>query len=603
MTHAHGRRFGGDARPHPRSHRGGSAARPRPRREAEELHTLLGAIDGRGYKAYEEIEGSYDLRACVLFVDHVQRDPFASPSRLRVHVSRDASGLPRDLATNKVRRIAAQDYLARAFRRAIARHARGAGRGSGQSGRIAIDAGGQEVLERSAVGINDERVEARFTVGLPAVGRRVLGREAAAMLLQELPRIVDDALLARALDAEALRHHLDVVEDQDVLRRALDERGLVAFAADGSVLPRRSGIDDRPLATAEVVPLCAPLELRVTLTAPHRGEVTGLGIPRGVTLIVGGGFHGKSTLLTAIERGVYDHVPGDGREYVVTDERAVKIRAEDGRRIAQTDISPFIRNLPFGKETVRFSTDNASGSTSQVAGIMEALEVGARVLLMDEDTSATNFMIRDARMQMLVAREHEPITPFVDKVRQLADEHHVATTLVMGGSGDYFDVADTVIMMKAYRPLDVTRRCREIAGSCARLRQFEGGDAFGALPARRPLAASFDARRGKRDVKISTRDRRAILYGTTLLDLAALEQLVDGSQTRAIGLALHYFARHLAEDAASLRAALQELDRRLECEGLDVLSPHPLLGDLARPRIDEIAAAINRLRSLRVAAE
>ena len=169
-----------------------------------------------------------------------------------------------------------------------------------------------------------------------------------------------------------------------------------------------------------------------------------------------------------MELGIYSHIPGDGREYVATDPKAVKIRAEDGRFVEKVNISPFIKSLPLLRDTLRFSTDNASGSTSQAANIMEALEMGARVLLIDEDTSATNFMIRDRRMQELVQKAHEPITPFIDKVRQLYQDQRVSTILVMGGSGDYFEAADTVIWMNNYRPFAVTRESpgdrRKISG-------------------------------------------------------------------------------------------------------------------------------------------
>ena len=178
------------------------------------------------------------------------------------------------------------------------------------------------------------------------------------------------------------------------------------------LLPRRSGVDDRPLEGGGVVPFRSPESLRVVLQAPNAGSVPGMGVPVGVTLVVGGGFHGKSTLLRALEAGVYNHRPGDGRERVVSDPDTVKVRAEDGRAVAGVDISAFIDGLPLGQDTHHFTTPNASGSTSQAATIVEALESGAHALLVDEDTSATNFMLRDRRMQSLVPKDAEPITPF-----------------------------------------------------------------------------------------------------------------------------------------------------------------------------------------------
>ena len=563
----------------------------------EDLKRTISRIDGRGYKAYNDIKGEYDFGPYYLIIDHVQGDPFASPSRIRIRLPIEKTGIPGDLWGKRVRRIALCDYLARQFHRAIRRLAKGH-RGMGKSGLVDIDTGGQEILERSAVIIDDRDLEIRFVVGLPAAGRTILGREALEIFFEEIPQIVNGSLYYRSIDQKELQSHVDVAEDQEFLRGLLDERGLVAFVAVDSVLPRRSGVDDRPLGT-EAIPLRSPSELELEMELPHRGRINGMGIPKGVTLIVGGGFHGKSTLLNAIERGMYNHIPGDGREFVVTNSATVKIRAEDGRRIEKVNISPFINNLPFGKDTMRFSTDNASGSTSQAANIIEALEIGAKVLLIDEDTSATNFMVRDERMQELVAKAKEPITPFVDKVRKLYTNLGVSTILVMGGSGDYFDVADTVIMMDNYQPFCVTNRVKAIVSKHASQRIDEGGSDFGEITRRRPLSTSFDPSRGKREVKIDAKGLRTILYGTTSIDLSYLEQLVDISQTRTIGLMIHYYSEKYLHRSRSLREGIELVMRDAEERGLDCLIMYKL-GNLAMPRIFEIAGAINRMRSLKV---
>ncbi|MBI5166191.1 MAG: ABC-ATPase domain-containing protein [candidate division NC10 bacterium] len=565
------------------------------------LQEILRRIDGRGYKAYQDIKGVYETGEFLLSIDHVQGDPFASPSRLSVKVPLEESGFPPELYSSKVRRIALQDYLARAFDMGIAAIASGR-RGTGRSGLIAIDAGGQEVLERNAVLIEGKWLEARFVVGLPAAGRTVLGHQAEEMLCGELPEIVRRALYYRSHDGKKVQMHVESIEDQEFLRAKLKGKGLVAFIGNGSILPRRSGVDERPLrpgADQVVVPFHSPPDLEVEFHLPNKGLVRGMGIPQGITLIVGGGFHGKSTLLRAIERGVYNHIPGDGRELVVTLPEAVKIRAEDGRFVEKVNISPFIGDLPYSKGTKAFSTENASGSTSQAANIMEALEVGARLLLIDEDTSATNFMIRDERMQELVSKDKEPITPFMDKARQLFHDHGVSTILVMGGSGDYFEIADTVILMEEYHPRHVTRQVREILKALPGRRRPEGGEVFGEIPSRRPLPESFDPSRGSRDVKIDAKGLKAILFGTTAIDLSAVEQLVDLSQTRAIGEAIFYYASNYARRGLSLKEGLDLLMADLDRGGLDILVPYKA-GNLARPRVFELAAAINRMRSLKV---
>jgi len=475
-----------------------------------------------------------------------------------------------------------------------------------------VDAGAQEVLERTAVVIDESGgVELRLQVGLPAGGRRILGRQAEALLCQDLPDAMRQALCWAGRAPAGAYRFVECVEDQEHVRDRLVELGLVAFVADGALLPRESGASDRPLEAGRAVPFQAPASLRVEIPVPNGAGservLHGLGVPEGVTLIVGGGYHGKSTLLRALERGVYAHVPDDGREAVVTRPDAVKIRAEDGRSVERVDVSGFIGTLPHGRTTTGFRSDSASGSTSQAANIVEALEAGASVLLLDEDTSATNFMVRDARMQALVAREHEPITPFVDRIRELYDTHRVSTVLVMGGSGDYFDVADTVVRMRDYLPEEATAEARRIAADHPTGRAREVAGPMSTPPARVADPRSFDPSRGRRDVKIDARGLDEISYGTHSIDLRAVEQLVDRSQTRAVGLAIQLCVERFMDGERTLPEVLDRLDAVLADEGLEVLSPfgrggrHP--GDLARPRRLEVAAAINRLRTLRVRAE
>ncbi len=561
------------------------------------LKHILRRIDGRGYKAYLDIKGEYDFGGHSLFIDHVQGDPFASPSRVRVRVSIERAGFPSDTFSNKSRMIAFCDFLTRSFAVAARRYAHGS-RGTGKSGLIAIDTSGQEILERTSVIVSNEFVEARFRMGLPAFGRRIASRHAEAMLFDELGRIVSSSLMYKSLNKKALYTHVESVEDADALREKIVELGFVAFIADGSILPRASGIDPRPLVKGEVIPFKSPDSLRISIELPNRGTVHGMGIPRGKTLIVGGGYHGKSTLLNAVELGVYNHIPGDGRELAVSCPSLVKIRAEDGRRIEKVDISPFISNLPFGRSTKAFSTEDASGSTSQAANIIEALEAGAGVLVMDEDTSATNFMIRDHRMQELVSKKLEPITPFIDKVCQLYDDLGVSTVLAIGGSGDYFDVADYVVCMVEYRPQDATKQAHAVAERYRAERKMEGGEHFGRITGRIPLAGSFDASRGRRDVKISSRGLQAIEFGMHRIDLGAVEQLVDVSQTRAIGDAIQYATRYM-DGTRTMKHIVGRVMNDLDRSGLDVLSTMPE-GEYALFRGLEFAAAVNRLRTLSV---
>ncbi len=577
----------------------------------DDLRRILSRIDGRGYKAYRDIRGAFDFGPVALHVDHVQGDPFAAPSKLRVRVAQSEARLPASLFRTPVRRTALADYLVRRVDRAIGKTSSGR-RGSGKSGLISVDAGGQQVLERTAVRLDASWAEVRLEAGLPAAGRRVLGREAAEMLCRDLPEIARRSLFWNALPQDDATRFVELVENQERIRDQLDDLGLVAFVGDGAILPRESGASDRPLRQEAAVPFRSPesLRVRLRLANPVAGpegpldEITGMGIREGVTLIVGGGYHGKSTLLRALERAVYPHVPGDGREWVVSRRDLVKIRAEDGRRVERVDISAFIRNLPQGRNTTAFSSDDASGSTSQASNILEAIEAGARGLLLDEDTSATNFMVRDARMQALVSRQHEPITPFLERVHELHDALGVSTVLVMGGCGDYFDVADCVIMLREFQPRDATREAREIASHKPTGRRGEAQSALAGVTQRIPLPGSFDASHGRREVKIDARDLDRIRFGSDDIDLRHVEQLVDRSQTRAVGFAIHLAAQRFMDGEATLCEVIDRLEEFFDREGLDALDPfhrpgrHP--GNFARPRRFEIAAAINRLRSLRV---
>ncbi|NEQ21249.1 MAG: ABC-ATPase domain-containing protein [Microcoleus sp. SIO2G3] len=562
----------------------------------ENLRQLLLQLDGRGYKAYRDIKGSYQFPDFTLIIDRVQGDPFATPSQVRVQLPQSVAGFPPQLYQTPSREVALRDYLTRSFYH-TAQDISGR-RGTGNSGLIAIAHVGQSVLERTTAFVTDELVEVRFVVGLPARGRSIAGRQATQMLCDDISQIVDQAIKYRSLDARAILHHVETVEEADWLRQQLDERGLVAFIPDGAILPRRSGVDEQPLLN-DAVAFQSPESLRVEFTCPNRGLITGMGIPTGITLVVGGGYHGKSTLLRAIELGVYNHIPHDGRELVVTQATTVKIRAEDGRSIASVDISPFINQLPQGRSTREFSTTNASGSTSQAANIMEALEAGTRLLLVDEDTAATNFMIRDQRMQQLIAKDKEPITPFIDKVRQLYTDYGVSTILVMGGSGDYFDVADTVIAMENFQPSDVTEKAKAIAKANSTERTPEGGKQFGQITPRVPLPESIDPSRGQRDVKLKVRDVDEVVFGTQEIDLSAVEQIVETGQLRAIAEAIVYAKRHYIDGCSTLPEILDRVMADIERQKLDILTHFPQ-GDLVLFRRFELVAALNRLRTLKV---
>jgi predicted ABC-class ATPase len=555
----------------------------------QRLRSTLDRIDRKGYGAYRDLQGSYDLGRFSLFIDRVQRDPFAPPSLIRVRTKENR--FDAGLFEGPVRRVAFEDFLTRAVDTAIRKVVRG-NRGSGGSGRVEVQRPSQVVLPRTSMVVADGYVEARMAVGLPARGRSVDARAARTVLLEELPEVVRRALFPGGVDLDLARLHVETVEDADHLRRRLPDLGIVAFVADGSVLPRESGASDRPLREG-AVPFASPEELRVSVELPNRGEVEGMGVPEGVTLVAGGGFHGKSTLLSALAWGPYDHVAGDGREYVVARPDAVKIRAEDGRSVTGVDISAMIGDLPGGRDTEDFSTPNASGSTSQAANIAEALEVGTSLLLVDEDTSATNFMIRDERMRELVSKE--PISPFIDLVRPLHRTLGVSTVVVVGGVGDYLDVADRVILMEDYEPADATPRAREV------VEEFPPRAPVGKRDVRPPRgrrvrASSMDLRRGRRETARG-RGLHTIELGRERVDLSYLEQLAEAGQTETIARVIGGFAA--AGESRAVKEVVEEALDSIAKNGLDSLGGfkgHP--GELSLARAQEVAAAINRIRRL-----
>ena len=560
-----------------------------------DLRNLLDRIDHRGYPAYKDTRGSYDFRNYVLSIDHVQGDPFAAPSKVSVHIKGSAARFPAELFQLKCRRVALCDYLLRQFGRELERVSFKA-KGSGKSGLLSVSRPGQEVLERTACQMDEKSGDLvlRFEVGFPANGRTVNSRELAKIFFDFLPDCVSHSLFYAALDAKAVKRVTDLAEDQQYIRDHLKEQGLVAFVADGAILPRESGVSGRPMKDA--VRFASPESLRVSFTLPHHGAIWGMGIKKGITLIVGGGYHGKSTLLKALELGVYNHIPGDGREYVITDDTAVKIRAEDGRSIKKVDISMFISNLPNKKDTKNFCTEGASGSTSQAANVVEAMEAGTGAFLIDEDTSATNFMIRDELMQRVVNREDEPITPFIDRIVELYTTYGISTVLVAGSSGSYFHKADSIIQMNQYVPVEITEFAKKEAA------QFPMPE----VEPPRQSSPSFERRiradrafREDSRMKLKTMGRDGIMINHDTIDVRYVEQLVDSEQLSALAYLLKYAECHLFDGKRTLKECVAQLKKLLDAKGLAAVCESSYLPcGLAMPREQEIFACINRYRRL-----
>ncbi len=585
---------------------------------ATELQTLLRNIDHRGYPAYKDTKGSYSFGSYVLSIDHVQGDPFAAPSKVSIHIDGKGAGFPAEYYGNRERRIALQDYLLRLFRREVDKYNFKA-KGSGKSGLMTASRTGQEVLERTACEMDSANgsLTVRLEVGFPANGRTICSSELIRILFDFLPKCVQDVLFYKRLDRGEVEKTMFLADDRKYIRDALEERGLVAFVANGAVLPRESGVSDRPM--KDSVRFASPKSMEVEMNLPHKGLVKGMGIRKGITLIVGGGYHGKSTLLKALELGVYDHIAGDGREYVITAPDAVKIRAEDGRCVKKDDISMFVNNLPNGKQTGSFYTEDASGSTSQAANVIEAMESGSSLLLIDEDTCATNFMVRDELMQRVVHRDKEPITPFIERARYLYEKRGISCVIVAGSSGAYFHIADQIVQMDNYVPQEITALAKEEAAKYPVL-LLPDNEPSGPDYRRAPAAAGSGGggrdgarrggyrgghggsdRSGGDRMKIKGMGKEAVSLNKETVDLRYVEQIADSEQVMTLGYLLAYAESNLFNGRDTMQKVVDNLMDLIGKKGLASIVPGSYLpAGLALPRRQEIFACFNRYRNLKL---
>ena len=579
-------------------------------KNSEEMRQQLRSINRKSYPAYKGLKGLYHFGNYILSIDHVQGDPFASPSHVSIQISHRDAGFPVEYYKDTLTGTTLCDYLTRQFEKQVSQYSFRA-KGSGKSGLLTVSHCGQEILSRTACEITEKGITARFFVGFPANGRTINATELEKILFDFLPVCIQKSFFYSSLNAKELQNYIELAEDQEFIRQTLPAKNLCAFIADGSILPRESGISSRPMKAS--VPFTSPDSLRISINLPHKGKITGMGIPKGITLIVGGGYHGKSTLLNALELGVYNHIPGDGREYVITDATAVKLRSEDGRFIKDVDIFMFINDLPNKKDTRCFSTLDASGSTSQAAGIVESMEAGSHLFLLDEDTSATNFMVRDAFMQQVIQREKEPITPFLERAEDLYKKAGISTILVAGSSGAFFHIADTIIQMDNYVPKDITasvkKLCSQYPLPAVSVTDFQLPHSHRIMsrPAESSKRLIHNSRGNHSDsgaakperlkTRISGTDGFSL--GRQEIDLRYTEQLIDAEQTAALGLLLKYAVEHLADGRRTLPEIVQFLWKNLSLHGLSFFTENQKIScGYATPRIQEIYACLNRYRGL-----
>ena len=562
-----------------------------------DLKNKLESIHRKSYPAYKSLRGSYTFGDFVLSIDHVQGDPFAAPSSLHVELPLKKAGFPEKYLEKRHTKTALEDLILRSFSKALDQYSFKA-KGSGKSGLISTSRPGPEVMRRTAVEFNNIELLVRFEVGFPANGRTINAQELEKILLEFLPQIVKTCLFYQSWEKAKIQACYELAENQQRIREVLEERKLVAFCANGSILPRKSGVSSQPLKDA--IEFQSPESMEISIDLPFGNSIRGMGIPEGVTLIIGGGYHGKSTLLQALEQGVYNHVKGDGREYVITRADALKLRAEDGRAVSHLDLSLFIHDLPNGKDTHCFSTEDASGSTSQAAGVLEGMEAETSCFLIDEDTSATNFLVRDAFMQRVVSGDQEPITPFIARVRDLYEKVGISTILVAGSSGAFFHVADTIIQMDAYRPKDVKMSVEALLPEYPPADLCSNAEPFTLPTEKRMFVMERKIKRygrGEREERIKTKvmgtDGFSIEHN--IVDLRCVEQLIDTEQTAALAAILKHIVKK-GSICMEMQELVAEINTLLKKKGMAAFVEGALSCGYAYPRKEEIYLMLNRFR-------
>lgn len=562
-----------------------------------DLKNKLESIHRKSYPAYKSLRGSYTFGDFVLSIDHVQGDPFAAPSSLHVELPLKKAGFPEKYLEKRHTKTALEDLILRSFSKALDQYSFKA-KGSGKSGLISTSRPGPEIMRRTAVEFNNIALLVRFEVGFPANGRTINAQELEKILLEFLPQIVKTCLFYQSWEKAKIQACYELAENQQRIREVLEERKLVAFCANGSILPRKSGVSSQPLKDA--IEFQSPESMEISIDLPFGNSIRGMGIPEGVTLIIGGGYHGKSTLLQALEQGVYNHVKGDGREYVITRADALKLRAEDGRAVSHLDLSLFIHDLPNGKDTHCFSTEDASGSTSQAAGVLEGMEAETSCFLIDEDTSATNFLVRDAFMQRVVSGDQEPITPFIARVRDLYEKVGISTILVAGSSGAFFHVADTIIQMDAYRPKNVKMSVEALLPEYPPADLCSNAEPFTLPTEKRMFVMERKIKRhgrGEREERIKTKvmgtDGFSIEHN--IVDLRCVEQLIDTEQTAALAAILKHIVKK-GSICMEMQELVAEINTLLKKKGMAAFVEGALSCGYAYPRKEEIYLMLNRFR-------
>ena len=566
-------------------------------KDKEDFFNVIKGLEGKPFSEYIKLIGDFDFSRYVLKISRVQDEQDEQPTLLIIRAPQSIANFPAHLFNTPIRRTALEDILTRKIAAQIDSIARydedGVSRRS-----LSIACPGQKILPRSSMVVTEEYVEARIYVDLPSRQGLTQSDIVRDIFFEDLPQIVNSTLIFCNTDENELENFVDLMEDADRVRQILPTRGWVSYLAEGAMLCRL-GHSDLPDFN-RIIPLAIDSDLILEVEVPNTGSVRGIGIPAGITVILGDAYSGRIELMRALASGVYNHIPGDGREMVITVPDAVYVAAEAGRSIQKVDVSPFITELPSSADPKHYTCPQADRTAAQAASTVEAMEVGARVLMFDESESCAEFLGSDSRLAYVSGGSKRNVTPLALRARQIADE--MGISIVVAGSTsvtEFIPIADTVLRIHDFKIQDVTKQAKQIAITV---------DTAGTEPAeignllekgRWVAPSSIDPSTGCRDAKIAAPETHLLEFGRSLIDLSQNAQLADIHQTKTIGRILYYAKNRYLEESRPIREVLDLVDRDLSTEGLESLS-RDLQGDLARPRRYEIAAALNRLETLRI---
>ena len=559
------------------------------------LYQKIRVFDGKSYGLYRSLaDKAWDFGDFTLEFLHVQGDPFAPASRILVTAPLQTLGYGGEWSSTFERKLAISDYLLRKLSDNVKE------RFPDKNAAIEVEAPGPEMLVRNALWVDNGTLRASLAVHLPGEGRKIQAELAAEILTMTLPDLLSASLYRTPEHLAGIEKSFQTLETRRAILEALPKRGLVAFVPDGAVLPRESGLSERPLSGA--VPFETPEELAVTFDIGGK-TLRGMGIPKGVTVITGGAYHGKSTLLEALVRSVYPHVPGDGREGIVVEESAFRVGVEDGRHVRGTDLSSMVRDLPGGVSTKNFSTEKASGSTSEAANLLEAMEMGSKTFLIDEDSSAVNFLIRDRRVRALLGDDREPLIPLTDRIRTFVDMGF-SFILVAGACGDFLSLADNIVVMAEYKAECGNAKARELFGACDMAKPSEQYSGVSTAAVSLPAPRVFDefvkpllpkvrpASAVERQVKVKLNGDSLLQVGLLTADVSKCGLLVDKSQRLGAG----YLALNLCQnpEESPLREIADKLCEKIRNVGFRNLS-QGMSRPMSLPRPVDIVAALLRM--------